>query len=79
AIQSKQHITYEVWFKLLINFFTTHHLPFNILNIPSIPSPRTLSRRLRDESLNQQITALSTLPEGSKLLIALDCWTSPYS
>ncbi|KAJ5809030.1 uncharacterized protein N7503_001248 [Penicillium pulvis] len=79
-IQSKQYITYQVWFKLLMNFFTTHHLPFNILNsqqfkafiegtaqlasVPSIPSPRTLSRRLRDESLNQQITALSTLPEA---------------
>jgi hypothetical protein len=77
-----------------MTFFTAHHLPFNILNsqqfknfidgtaqlasVPSIPSPRTLSRHLRDESLNQQITALSTLPEGSKLSIALDCWTSPF-
>jgi hypothetical protein len=77
-----------------MSFFTTHHLSFNILNsqqfkdfidgttqlasVPSIPSPRSLSRHLREMSLKQQITALSTLPEGSKLSIALDCWTSPF-
>ena len=93
-MQSKQYITHAAWSKLLMAFFTTHHLPFNMLksqqfkeliegtaqlaSVPTIPSPRSLSRYLRDESLNQQITALRTLPEGSKLSIALDCWTSPF-
>jgi hypothetical protein len=49
-----------------------------LASVPSIPSPRSLSRHLRDISLNQQTNALKALPEGSKLSIALDCWTSPF-
>lgn len=43
-----------------------------------IPSPRTI-RRLLDTTIHeQQHGVLSKLPEGSRLSIALDCWTSPF-
>jgi hypothetical protein len=43
-----------------------------------IPSPRTI-RRLLDTTIHeQQHSVLSKLPEGSRLSIALDCWTSPF-
>jgi hypothetical protein len=44
-----------------------------------IPSARTIRRLLYTTVQEQQQSVLSKLPEGSRISIALDCWTSPFS
>lgn len=44
-----------------------------------IPSADTIRRRLGSLVKDRQQRILRTLPSGSKISIALDCWTSPFS
>lgn len=44
-----------------------------------IPSADTIRRRLRSIVKDRQEGILRTLLVGSKISIALDCWTSPFS
>ncbi|KAF7137017.1 hypothetical protein CNMCM5793_006821 [Aspergillus hiratsukae] len=46
---------------------------------PTIPSAITIRRRLESLVKDRQQRILRMLPAGSKLSIALDCWTSPFS
>ncbi|KAI2964925.1 hypothetical protein CBS147323_6033 [Aspergillus niger] len=43
-----------------------------------LPSAKTLRRRLRDAVVEQHTSQLNDLPEGAKVSLALDCWTSPF-
>ncbi|KAJ5807732.1 hypothetical protein N7474_009001 [Penicillium riverlandense] len=45
----------------------------------NIPSARSIRRRLEMSVEKQHQSVLSKLPEGSRLAIALDCWTSPFN
>jgi hypothetical protein len=45
---------------------------------PEFPSVRTFGRRLRSIVEERQQNILRRLPDGAKLSIALDCWTSPF-
>lgn len=79
----------------LLEFITSVRLPFRIVEHPAfkdlldvaqladskinIPSARSIRRRLDQSAEEQRQTVLGKLPEGSKLSIALDCWTSPFS
>ena len=46
--------------------------------MPEIPTSITIRRRLQVIVKERQESLLQTLPEGGKLSIALDCWTSPF-
>ena len=46
---------------------------------PEIPSQKTIRRRLHTTVKERQEDILQNLPAGSKISIALDCWTSPFS
>ena len=46
---------------------------------PTIPSAITIRRRLESLVKDRQQHILRMLPANSKLSIALDCWTSPFS
>jgi hypothetical protein len=79
----------------ILNFITTARLPFRIVEHPEfkdlleaaqlsesridIPSAQTIRRLLDDTVQEKQKEVLSKLPKGSRLSIALDCWTSPFS
>jgi hypothetical protein len=43
------------------------------------PSARTVHRQIHQTGQEKQQLILKSLPEGAKLSIALDCWTSPFS
>jgi hypothetical protein len=43
-----------------------------------LPSAKTLRRRLRDAVVEQHASQLNDLPEGAKVSLALDYWTSPF-
>ncbi|KAG0161688.1 hypothetical protein PDIDSM_5318 [Penicillium digitatum] len=74
---------------------TLNRLPFHLIEHPSfkriinkarsapsppvIPSADTIRRRLGSLVKDRQQRILRTLPSGSKISIALDCWTSPFS
>jgi hypothetical protein len=45
---------------------------------PVLLSPKTARRRLQIMVKEEQQKVLSALPDGTKLSIALDCWTSPF-
>jgi hypothetical protein len=45
---------------------------------PVLLSPKTARRRLQMMVKEGQQKVLSALPDGAKLSIALDCWTSPF-
>ena len=78
----------------LITFITTSRLPFLLVEhpefraliemarlaptMPEIPSAITVRRHLRGIVGQRQSTLLCKLPQGAKLSIALDCWTSPF-
>lgn len=47
-------------------------------SMPEIPSSHTVRRRLHELVEERQQSLLQKLPMGSKLSIALDCWTSPF-
>lgn len=46
---------------------------------PSVPSAITIRRRLKTLVQDRQRDILRMLPSESKISIALDCWTSPFS
>ena len=85
----------DILLKKLLKFITTARLPFRIVEHPEfkdlveiiqlaqskidIPSARSLRRCLDTTVQEQQQSVLSKLQEGSRLSIALDCWTSPFS
>lgn len=41
-------------------------------------SPKTARRRISASVATRQREALSRLPKGAKISLALDCWTSPF-
>jgi hypothetical protein len=43
-----------------------------------IPSARSIRRYLDSAVKNDQKEILGRLPDGSRLSLALDCWTSPF-
>jgi len=45
---------------------------------PTLLHPRTAQRRLKKLVEDEQHTILTTLPQDTKLSVALDCWTSPF-
>jgi hypothetical protein len=45
---------------------------------PEIPTAITIRRHLQEIVEERQCTLLQMLPDGAKLSIALDCWTSPF-
>lgn len=45
---------------------------------PEIPTATTVRRHLQEIVKERQYTLLQKLPDGAKLSIALDCWTSPF-
>jgi hypothetical protein len=47
-------------------------------SFPEIPSAKTVRRHLQDLVQERQKNLLQMLPQGAKLSIALDCWTSPF-
>ncbi|KAJ5471453.1 hypothetical protein N7530_008810 [Penicillium desertorum] len=83
------------WEEDLLQFLTINLLPFHLIEHPSfkriinkarsalsppvIPSADTIRRRLGSLVKDRQQRILRTLPSGSKISIALDCWTSPFS
>ncbi|KAJ5882665.1 uncharacterized protein N7529_001337 [Penicillium soppii] len=76
-------------------FITLNRLPFYLIKHPtfkrliysarSAPSPLvipladTIRRRLESIVLDRQKQILRMLPTRAKILITLDCWTSPFS
>ncbi|KAG0161703.1 hypothetical protein PDIDSM_4971 [Penicillium digitatum] len=72
----------EDWEEDLLQFLTLNRLPFHLIEHPSFkriinkalvpPHPLHLVK-------DRQQRILRTLPSGSKISIALDCWTSPFS
>jgi hypothetical protein len=46
---------------------------------PEIPSQKRIRNRLHTTVKERQEDLLRRLPAGSKISIALDCWTSPFS
>lgn len=84
----------ESWEQKQVIFLTKSNLPFQILahpelleliktarlsaTTPSLLSPKTARRRLQSMVKEGQEKVLSSLSKGSKLSIALDCWTSPF-
>ena len=75
----------DLFLKKLLTFITVTQLPFRILELqlaPSkvnLPSARTAQRYLDTTVQEQQKKVLERLPDESRLSIALDCWTSPFS
>ncbi|QKX61420.1 uncharacterized protein TRUGW13939_08568 [Talaromyces rugulosus] len=85
----------EDWEDDILQFLTLNRLPFHLIEHPSfkriiykarsalvapvIPSADTIRRRLGSLVKDRQQRVLRTLPAGSKISIALDCWTSPFS
>ncbi|KAG0152658.1 hypothetical protein PDIDSM_2463 [Penicillium digitatum] len=78
----------------ILRFISTAHLPLRVIEHPqfhrmlevaqqsstklTIPSARTIRRHLDITIQNNQKGILQRLPEGCRLSIALDCWTSPF-
>lgn len=78
----------------IITFITASRLPFQLVehpefhaliemawlapSFPEIPSAYTVRRNLQELVEERQHTLIQKLPEGAKLSIALDCWTSPF-
>lgn len=91
---TSKRFTQELLQSKLLEFITTARLPFRIVEHTQfkelveaiqlaqskiyLPSARTLRRYLDTTVQDQQKGVLSKLPEGSRLSIALDCWTSPF-
>ena len=78
----------------MLDFISAAHLPFRIIKhaqfkdlveviqqAPSkinIPSARSMRRYFDSAVKSNQTEILSRLPDGSRLSLALDCWTSPF-
>ncbi|KAJ5249580.1 hypothetical protein N7524_011896 [Penicillium chrysogenum] len=86
--------TQELWEEQLISFIAVSRLPFQLVEhsqfrslvkmaqlaptCPEVPSAKTMRRRLQSTVKERQQNILRGLPDGAKLSIALDCWTSPF-
>jgi hypothetical protein len=84
----------DIFENKILEFITTTRLPFRIVEHPKfkdllsftqlaqskidVPSARNIRRRLDITVEEQHQSVLSKLPEGSRLSLALDCWTSPF-
>ncbi|KAJ5460955.1 uncharacterized protein N7458_002507 [Penicillium daleae] len=78
----------------LITFIAASRLPFQLIEhpefrallemvrlapcFPEIPTATTVRRHLQEIVEERQYTLLQKLPDGARLSIALDCWTSPF-
>ncbi|KAL2694983.1 hypothetical protein AAEP93_002551, partial [Penicillium crustosum] len=85
----------EAWEEEILSFLSLNRLPFQLiehptfqsliqmartsLSTPFIPSADTIRRRLSSTVKSRQQSVLQMLPSHSKISIALDCWTSPFS
>lgn len=90
----QKHFSQDILHQKILNFITAARLPFRIVEHPAfqdllqttrlaesklvIPSAHNIRRLLDDTVKGKQQNVLSRLPNGSKLSIALDCWTSPF-
>lgn len=90
-----EEFSQEGWEQGLLTFITDTRLPFQLVKHPafhkliqqaqsapltlSIPSAKTIRRRLKASIQDQQEGILRTLPQGTRISIALDCWTSPFT
>ncbi|KAJ5267276.1 hypothetical protein N7478_010084 [Penicillium angulare] len=91
---AKQSFSQDQLSKAILSFITTAHLPFRLIEHPqfrnlvdiiqqastkiTVPSARTIRRCLDLVVSESQKQTLAKLPNGSRLSIALDCWTSPF-
>ncbi|KAJ5318395.1 hypothetical protein N7476_004815 [Penicillium atrosanguineum] len=94
-VSNSQVFTQEAWEEKLLTFLRVARLPFRLIehpefhnlikmaqsapSIPSIPSVKTIRRRLQATGKERHQSILRTLPNHTKISIALDCWTSPFS
>ena len=92
---TSQEFSQRLFQEKLLNYITAARVPFRtvehrefkeLLQVAqlsesklNIPSTRTIRRCLDDSIQERQQSVLSQLPEGGRLSIALDCWTSPFS
>jgi hypothetical protein len=92
---TSQEFSQSLFQEKLLNYITAARVPFRtvehrefkeLLQVAqlsesklNIPSTRTIRRCLDDSIQERQQSVLSQLPEGGRLSIALDCWTSPFS
>ncbi|RAQ55326.1 hypothetical protein AFGD_012605 [Aspergillus flavus] len=83
------------WEETILSFLSLNRLPFTLIehptfirlikmarsapSCPSVPSAITIHRRLKTLVQDRQQGILRMLPPESKISIALDCWTSPFS
>ncbi|KAJ5310940.1 uncharacterized protein N7443_003401 [Penicillium atrosanguineum] len=90
-----EEFSQEIWEEKLLTFLTVARLPFRLIEhpefhrliriaqsaliVPDIPSAKIIRRRLQFSVQQQQERILRILPEGAKISIALDCWTSPFT
>ena len=93
--RSPQSFSEDLLIHHLLQLITIARLPFRILKRPEfqqlcdviqlapskikLPSARSIRRRLDLEVQQEQQSVLDKLPQESRLSIALDCWTSPFS
>ncbi|KAJ5131001.1 uncharacterized protein N7515_007040, partial [Penicillium bovifimosum] len=85
----------SLWEELLLNLITATGVSFSMVESESfkeliqclrpdgpeldIPSAEMLRRLIDVKIQERQQSILAQLPEGKRLSIALDCWTSPHS
>jgi hypothetical protein len=90
----KAPFTTDGWYKVLLRFISRSKLPFRIVEHPDFhevinyarlssvppvfPDRTTLARYLNSVVEDTERSLLDSLPSGSKISIALDCWTSPF-
>lgn len=95
CISTRKNFSQGLLQQKILNFITTARLPFRIVERIAfkdllevaqladskldIPSARTMRRLLDSTVQEQQQSVLSKLPEGGRISIALDCWTSPFN
>ncbi|KAJ5316477.1 hypothetical protein N7476_006784 [Penicillium atrosanguineum] len=87
--------TQEAWEEKLLTFLTVSRLPFRLIehpefhyliqiaqcapSIPKIPSAKTIRYRLQTTVKERHQSILRKLPNHTKISIALNYWTSPFS
>lgn len=94
SIPKHQPFSQEHLVKAILDFISAAHLPFRIVEHTQfkdlveviqqaqskidIPSARSIRRYLDSTVKNNQKEILRRLPDRSRLLLALDYWTSPF-
>ncbi|KAJ5685107.1 hypothetical protein N7536_007726 [Penicillium majusculum] len=90
----KKVFSQQAWMERLTTFIVASRLPFMLVEhpefraliemahlapaVPEIPTGKTIRRHIQETVKQRQDSLLQLLPEGAKLSIALDCWTSPF-